>query len=373
MSQERLAQRIRERTLRTGRESMRRSSGDGGSGAAPRPAPGDLFVLAATAPFAVEWAVIDTDPQDRLLVIAADINPLAGGCDLLLGPASASGCLTLRCGCAAWIDAAVFATAVRTGFLGPGDLRRARRKRAEIEAGRIVGSALERETESEPDYRARQRELQRARAELLASQGSGLPLAAATGSQLAQAANTASAEGLDDRMVRGLRSSWSYLDNPYRAAASVLLVLTLGLSAALVWQQRRVWSLSDESSGSQRDGAAVSESELPVLNLPFAFFPAVGALRGQEKTLRIPREASYLLLIFDMKPAYPTYRLEIGEQGSGTPVLSTGGLKVLGLSELSVAIPRRSVSEGNYWLRLSGLRGDRIELVAEHGLRVEID
>ncbi|MCP4661238.1 MAG: hypothetical protein GY856_38025, partial [bacterium] len=118
------------------------------------PRPGNLFVHSATAEFSVQWAVLDRDPGDerRLLVVAADLNPVIGSTDVAAPADSACGALSLRCGFEVRLDARDFDPEMRTGFLEPELLERARRKRAEIERGHLISSVPQRETDTEPEY-----------------------------------------------------------------------------------------------------------------------------------------------------------------------------------------------------------------------------
>ncbi len=118
------------------------------------PRPGDLFVFTETAELDVLWAVLErhSSAAERLLVVPADINPLAGSTDIVVPAQAPFGAMTLRCRFGVWIDEEAFDPALRTGFLTTEDLERARYKRADVECGRPVGSVLERETDAEPEY-----------------------------------------------------------------------------------------------------------------------------------------------------------------------------------------------------------------------------
>src|SRR6185295_19446846 len=76
---EALAAQARELAVRTEAELERRR----GQPAAP----GDLFVLPATADLPVEWAILERRPEGRgkLLVVPADTNPLVGTADVEVG------------------------------------------------------------------------------------------------------------------------------------------------------------------------------------------------------------------------------------------------------------------------------------------------
>ena len=90
--------------------------------------------------------------EGRYLLVAADLHPLVGSTDVAVPAGAASGVMSLRCGFEVELGEAALGAAKRTGRLEPGDLERARRKRAQIEAGAVTGSVLERDTDGEPEY-----------------------------------------------------------------------------------------------------------------------------------------------------------------------------------------------------------------------------
>ncbi len=134
------------------------------------PRPGDLLGFAETAEHSVLWAILEADPAGEFprrgtsgkfprrgtnggfLAVAADLHPFAGSSDVAVPAESACGALCLRCGFEVRLDAAACGAAKQVGVLEPEVLDRARRKRAEIEAGAVTGSVLERDTDGEPDY-----------------------------------------------------------------------------------------------------------------------------------------------------------------------------------------------------------------------------
>ncbi|MCP4663984.1 MAG: hypothetical protein GY856_52040, partial [bacterium] len=165
--------------------------------------------------------------ERRLLVVPADLNPLVGSADVATPAGSACGALSLRCGFEVWLEAGDFDLEMRTGFLEPALLDRARRKRAEIAGGDPIGSARERETDAEPEYQDVAKVLTEARTALLDSRprrveqpGKVLPFRPPT--------------------------RWGSLGSPYAIAASVLLAVTLGLSGGMVWQSQELGKVVHE-------------------------------------------------------------------------------------------------------------------------------
>ncbi len=110
------------------------------------PEPGDLFLLAETAEQAVEWAILDRDPDDPqwLLVVPADTESAMGNADVGVAADAPRGPLSLHCAHARWLEATAFDVNMRTGFLEPMTLELARRKRLELNrtrAGALVPGA----------------------------------------------------------------------------------------------------------------------------------------------------------------------------------------------------------------------------------------
>ncbi len=313
------------------------------------PRPGDLFVLAATANLPVEWAVLGHDPEgpDGLLAVAADSNPLAGSADVTVAAAD-GGPLTLRCAFAVRLGSERFESARRTGFLAPGSLERARRKRAEIEAGALTGSMLEEETDAEPEYE---------------DWVESVPEKAQTAVLVTPERRPDDAEPALAAILAHPRRApaWRVSGIPYAIAAAVLLVVALGLLAGLLRQHREIGELKRAGSSE------------PLVNLPLALFGPGGTVRGQVETLVAPRTASHLLLLFEVRVPYPAYRLEILAESADVPIWESGELTRIGDAELSVALPRRLFASGEHRLRLYGLSESEADLLAEHLLRIEVE
>lgn len=118
------------------------------------PQPGDVFVVTETGDFGVQWAIIDRDPRNThdLMIVPLDSHPLVGTTDVALPAESPTGASCLRCGFAVRLEARNLDPTLRTGFLSPEALEQVRHKRAEIAAGDVTGSSLQRETDAEPEY-----------------------------------------------------------------------------------------------------------------------------------------------------------------------------------------------------------------------------
>ncbi len=117
------------------------------------------------------------------------------------------------------------------------------------------------------------------------------------------------------------------------------------------------------------------EPAQPLVDLPFAWLSPDENPRGNPKTITVSRAASYFALILEVTDPepYPEYRLEIRDEPTGAKVFSSE-LSKTGITEVSVALPRRLLAAGEYQLRLYGLRrGQEAELVEEYALLLELE
>jgi hypothetical protein len=365
------------------------------------PEPGDLFAFTETADFPVEWAVLDRRPGDagQLLAVPADTHPLAGSADVEILASEPAGPLSLRCRFGLWLDASRFAPAHRTGTLTPDAVARALDRRAELEAGKVEASPLAYEAEADPEYEDWVREVLAPAHAALAQ-----PVAPAVGERLPRRRETP--------------RRWTALGNPYALAASILLLVTLGLTGGVFWQAGRI---SDLAAGRQRterelrqererhtgelrraeeahrreiaerdrqaaqraaeDSQRIADLEnrltiaghaRPLVNAPFVDLEPLDPMRGGPDAIPLPPGASYLFVILTIADlrVFPEYRLEITDRDTGRSAWATGGLHKTGGTEVSVALPRDLLPPGDYRLLLSGLKGGKAEKVAEYELKI---
>jgi hypothetical protein len=363
------------------------------------PEPGDLYVLAETAGFPVEWAVLDARDGDpgRLLAVPADTNPLAGSADVEIPANEPAGPLSLRCRFALWLDAARFGLDRRTGALAPDAVARALKKKAALEAGDPAASPLAWETDADPEYEDWVREVL-------------IPAHAALASPAAREAPAG--------RPRPFRRPWSAPGNPYALAASVLLMITLGLAGGLLWQTGRISDLAavrhrteeelrrerERHAGELRQTEEAHRRELaererlaaqreqedrnriadleqrldragrtrPLVNAPYAYLNPKDPVRGEPDVTILPPGASYLFLflgVTGLRP-FPEYRLEVVNKDTGKPVWASRGLHRTSDVEISVALPRDLLPPGDYRLRLSGLRDGKAEPAGEYEMRI---
>ena len=314
------------------------------------PQPGDVFVLAETADFPVEWAVVERDPEDpdRFLAVAVDLNPLVGSTDVAVPAETASGPLSIRCAVSAWLASERLESARRTALLEPDHLERVRRKRLTIEEGTPAGSLAAEATDDEPEYRDWVEVLDKARATLHGT------LRQARGKL---DAGPEAAAGAGPFFAFRRPAVRRVFGNPYVLAASLLLTVTLGFFAGIAWQHRQETLPAGE----------------PLVNLPLVLLGPAGTVRGQVQTFTVPLAASHLLLLLEVNARYPVYRLEILKPGTPAPVWTSDALTRVGETELSVALPRRSFPAGEYRLRLHGLADGQADLLEEYALRLEVE
>ncbi|MEM8932521.1 MAG: hypothetical protein AAGE94_15165 [Acidobacteriota bacterium] len=151
------------------RDALRRRTADArrrheqAAPASGRAVDGELFVLAATAEQPVEWAVIDTPSPDRRLVVPFDGQPMIGSRDVAVqqpdaGDENVGGATRgpggLRCGFPLDVDAPTLLDGRCTGRVAREPVRRARSISRQLAAGQAVGTAIGREVDTEPEYRA---------------------------------------------------------------------------------------------------------------------------------------------------------------------------------------------------------------------------
>ncbi len=361
------------------------------------PKPGDLYVLVETAGFPVEWAVLDAPAggPGRFLAVPADTNPLAGSADVEILANEPAGPLSLRCRFALWLDAARFDPDRRTGALAPDAVARALEKKAALEAGDPAASPLSWETDADPEYEDWVREVL-------------IPAHAALASPAPREAPATRA--------RTIRSRWSAPGNPYAAlAASILLMVTLGLAGGLLWQKGQITDLAHRNEEElrrerethagelrrteeahrreiaqrerlaaqreQEDRSRIADLEQrldragqtrPLVNAPFVYLNPKDPVRGEPDKYTLPPGASYLFLLFTVTDfrSFPEYRLEISNKDTGRSVWSSRGLHKTGTVELSVSLPRDLLPPGDYRFRLFGLKDGKAEPAGEYELRI---
>jgi hypothetical protein len=302
------------------------------------PRVGDVFRHDETAALAVLWTLVEHDVEaGRFLAIAADFSPLVSSTDVAAPPGDEGEALSLRCGVEVGLDEGDLSDATWAGSLKDGVLAEVRRKRTEIVAGGAEGGLFARETDVDAEYRDWMEDGPEKAQALMLRRRSGKVLA-----------------------FRSPRQE-RFFGIPASLAASVLLMVSLGLLAGLFWQQDEGERSFDEQ-----------------VNLPFVQLGA-GRVRDGAATLGVASASSFVLL-FETDAAFETYRLEIRGQDDGALVWTSDEL--IPMTErtsrvepivLSVLLPCRLFEDGEYRVRLEGVRGDRAEKIEEALLRLQLD
>ncbi len=356
------------------------------------PGPGDTFVCAVTSAFPVEWMILDLQAKDdrRALVVPIDDAPWLGSGDIV---AAVDGERYVRCRHAAWVDAATLDVEHRTGVVDSEVLEQARRKRAQIEAGTVDASPLERRVDSEAEYSSWTVMLEQALAALVRA----MPRASA---------------GSAEVILHPASRRWS-VSRLYGLAASVLLLVTLG---GLAWQQRVLDDLSEdrqrleegrrslvaearkqegELSESRRRVGEVerqrSEEERKVkvlerdlrearregvqINLPVALLAHENTVRGDPEPLRVPKGAKRLALMLEVvdPQIYSGFRLVIVETLTQREVWRSDRLQRNDQNLVNLDLPRSTFETGDYSLRVYGLESGEARLLEEYVLRLELE
>jgi hypothetical protein len=368
----------------------------------PRPPqPGDLYILAETEDFPIEWAVLDRRGGDRekLLAVPADTNPLAGSADVEVLANEPGGSLSLRCRFGLWLDATEFDPARHTGTLAPEAVARALETQAALQTGDLAVWPLAWEVDADPEYQDWVREVL-------------VPAHAAVARPVAEEESAAPSP------VLPFRRQWTAFGNPYALAASILLMVTLGLAGGLLWQTGKLSDLAagrqrteqelrrerEKHAGDLRQAEEVHRREIaardqqaakreqedrtriadlekrldsagharPLVNAPFAFLSPKDPVRGEPDAVSLPSGASYLFLVLEVANlrSFPEYRLEILTKDTNASVWSASGLHKTGVTEVSVALPRDLLPPGDYRLRLYGLGKGKAEVAGEYEMRI---
>jgi hypothetical protein len=282
--------------------------------AAGPPAPGDLFVLAATSGLPVEWAVLDrrtgrpgfSGKAGELLVVPADTQPLTGSADVEVPAGAPGGPLSLRCGFGIWVDAGLFAAATRSGALSPETVAEALQRSRRVDAGTLEPSPLAEEVDADPEYEDWIRDVPKQARDLI----------------------------LATRRTE-VRPSRPFALEGYRLAA-LFALLAIGLSVWVVQLRREVEALSE-----------------PVFEAPGQEVNLGEQTRGSHTIVKLPRDARRVILDLALDSALPDQpgRFEIAD--AEERVVWQGPVKrhTPG-TDVHLGISRELLSDGEYRLRL---------------------
>jgi hypothetical protein len=365
---------------------------------------GQVLTLPELGEPRLAWAALrrEKGEQERLLLVAADVNPLVGPGDVAVtGPAVGS--LTLRCRLAVWISDRELGTATLLGTLPPEALSRADSRLQAIEAGRPVVTFSEQETEEDPEYQDWIEDVVRpAVGKLVARVSFHAPGPSPTLPFPARAP----AEGLPFRRgawmrwaavlafvglgavsvflwwrqgqeIAGLRAAAAASEAAHRQAIAELEARRADLEAQYQARLRKVGEDRARLESEHRKQLAELEGKIAKLrqatevkNVLYASLEPDTTLRGPNK-LELGPETSHLVLALTVyDPAGTEFQVEVSERYSGRQIFVQKGLRADVRGEVWLGIPASLLPPGDYRLRLFRKEGTELHRVREHLIEI---
>lgn len=349
------------------------------------PAPGDVFVLAATSELPVEWLLLEQqDPSGPFLAVPGDSHPFVGSEDLEIE--TTAGRLFLRCRARTELSPERLDPGRRVATVEPGELERAREKVRELSGEPLSAGSLLEEIDTSPDYRQWLREVvEPAQARATGNAGALLPFPVPTpvrrrSRQTLYAAAAAAifflvAAGLGTWALREQRRA-DRLAAQGREAREALSAARLGREeASRSLEELRRRQQAEVGELRQRI-AALEKTETappaPLLNLPVAILLPEETMRGEEEPLRLPAGSPFLVVVlrFRETPGMESYGVTLASLEGERPIWSGDGLTRSAQGTVQLALPRRLVPPGRYRLHLTGLRRGKPTALARFTLEV---
>ncbi|HKV07373.1 MAG TPA: hypothetical protein VJ725_04480 [Thermoanaerobaculia bacterium] len=288
-------------------------------------APGDLFVLRATADLPVEWAILDRGNGGKLLAMPADSGAPAGTADVEVPADAPGGPLNLRCRYGTWLDGALFEPDLRSGTLAPETITEALHRLRQIEAGALEGSPLAEEVDADPEYADWIRDVPERARELASAARASNPRP-----------SSASSWGMAHRL------------------AAVLAVVSIGLALWVGFLLRQVEQLSE-----------------PIFDAPSEEVVLGDEVRGGT-VFQVPREEKSVTLVLVVDSAIEPQDgyLEIADR-TGQPVWRSRRVRLIPDKGFPLTLARRLLPDGDYRVRVFPEAGFGAPPLAEETLRVE--
>ncbi len=322
------------------------------------PAVGDVYALEATAEQDVEWVLAAEDPArpGTFRAVAADTAPWVGGGDVELPEAEAVSPLVARCHHWLWLGAGDLAAGSVTGRVSREAAARIEERCRRVEVGRLDPSPLERETDADPEYRDRHRELAEAVDGLAegrrGTEAEGDPDGREAPSVLSTRGLGGAPGGDAERRPPRRNLPWSSTRRrstrwTAAAAAALLIALLAWIGWVLSQQDRQIAELRQRLEEARQPVVAVSE--------PFVIDVITRSTAALEPTTTGGQ--LYLQLAWS-NPPLPRYRAMITAVDGGEPLVTFGeftmaedstqatlrwgrGLLAPGLYELKLLDPTR--------------------------------
>jgi hypothetical protein len=365
---------------------------------------GQVLALPELGEPRLAWAVLrrEEGESERLLLVAADVNPLVGPGDVsVTGPVASP--LTLRCRFAVSMSEREIGAATLLGTLPPEALALADSRWQAISAGRPTGTFSEQETEEDPEYQDWIEDVVRpAAGKLGARAGTDAPSAlpalpfptrprkepplSPRGAWMRWAAVLAFVllgagsgflwwrQGLE---IASLRAAAETGEAAHRQAIAELEARRTDLEAQYQAQLQKAGQDRTRLESEHRARLQELETQIEKLrqateirNPVLAILDSPGAQRGSTRVTVGPEASHVMLLIQVEDPADAEFEIEILEQGSGKRIWLQKGLRPDVVGEVRPGIPAALLPPGEYRLILSRRDDGKLFKVREQGITI---
>lgn len=295
---------------------------------------GEAFVCRATAEHGVEWVVIAPaeNPGGPVLVVPADTSPLAGSADVVVPASEAGSPLTLRGRFSLWVRPSLLLPELKVRTVAPETCRSAAATVEALLNGSLRGEPLAREVDEDYDMQLWLAQEIAPAHRALAVASAGLPASEVERGESA-------------------RPTWGL-----QALAATLAAASIGLG---------IWALSLHQEVLRLAG--------PIGNVDEVVIDVGDTTRGPQP-LELPPGAEHFLLVVQLPAelrAYPAYRVELRDAGTGALLAEKDGLLLLQERELSLFVPVPRRQQQVFEMRLSGVTPESATLLGRQTFTVK--